>query len=62
MELETKHEVDYRRLVLLGTEDACFGLPAEDPWMGVSATKTAENWAGEALRVQGLAGVWSDKV
>ena len=26
-------------MVLLGTEDARFGLSAEDPWMGVSGTK-----------------------
>ena len=45
----------------MGTEDARFGLAAEDPWMGVSGTKTAENGAGEALRGRRLGGIWSDK-
>ena len=49
-------------MVRLGTEDARFRVAAEEPWMGVSGTKTAENGFGEALRGQGLGGVWSDKV
>ena len=40
-------------MVLLGTEDALFGLAAEGLWMGVSGTKTAENGAEEAIRGQG---------
>ena len=49
-------------MFLLETEDARFGLAAEDPWMGVSGTKTAGNGAGKALRFRGLGGIWSDEV
>ena len=48
-------------MVRLGTEDARFGLAAEEPWMGVSGTKTAEDETGEALRGRGFGGTWSDK-
>ena len=48
-------------MVLPGTEDGRFRLAAEDPGMGVSGTETAEKWAEEALRGQGLGGIWSDK-
>ena len=44
-------------MVLLGTEEARFAIAAEDPWMGVSGTKTAENGAEEALRGRGLGGI-----
>ena len=48
-------------MVRLGTEDARFGVAAEEPWMGVSWTKTAENGTGEALRGREFGGTWSDK-
>ena len=52
-----------QRVVLLGTEDARFGLAAaEGPWMGLSGLKTARNWFGEAVRVQYLGKYWSNKV
>ena len=47
---------------LLGTQDARFGLAADDPWMGVWGTKAAENGAGEALRGRRLGRIWSNKI
>ena len=52
-----------QRVVLLGSEDARFVLAAaEDPSMGVSGTKTAENVAAEVVRGRGFDRIWSNNV